>query len=110
MLPVISPPYIVEVEAVDILLKVDALQHGVHIDLRRQRQLHEDAVNPRVRIERIDTAQQLVLGRRLWQFDQLGVDPHELAGGHLVANIYLGGRIGADEDDGQARPHAVLLL
>ena len=101
---------VVEVEAVDILVKVDALQHAVHVDLWWQRQLHQDAVDGRIGIERIDTAHQLILGGRHRQFDQLRTDTHELAGGHFVADVDLGGRIIADQDDGQARPHPVLLL
>jgi hypothetical protein len=31
------------VEAVDVLARVDALGHALGIDVRRQRQLHEDA-------------------------------------------------------------------
>ena len=50
---------VVEVEAVDVLLHRDALEHMRHVDMRRQRQLHQDAVHRRIGVERIDARQQL---------------------------------------------------
>ncbi|MEJ0006429.1 MAG: hypothetical protein WDM77_08720 [Steroidobacteraceae bacterium] len=47
-MPVTRAADVVQVEAIDILVEIDALQNAVHIDLRRQRQLHQDAVDGRI--------------------------------------------------------------
>jgi hypothetical protein len=39
------------VEAVDVLLRRDRLEHARRIDVLRQRQLHEDAVHRRIGIQ-----------------------------------------------------------
>jgi hypothetical protein len=53
------------VEAVDVLGGIDGEQHLRGIDVLRQRQLHQDAVDLRVRVETLDDAEQLVLRRLL---------------------------------------------
>ena len=49
--PTASRPAFVDVEAVDVLGRVDRGDHRALVDLRRQRQLDEDAVDPLVRVE-----------------------------------------------------------
>ena len=74
-----------------------------------QRQLHEDAVNLWVGVKRIDLRDELVLRRRLGHFDDLGVDAECLARLVLIAHVDLRSGVRADDDDGKARLHAVLL-
>ena len=53
------------VKTVNVLARIDGLQHLFGVYLPRQRQLHEDAVDGRIGVERGDKAQQFGLaGRR----------------------------------------------
>ena len=99
-------------EAVDVLLSADALEdlRLVRGNLLGQRQLHEDAMDLHVGVERIDLRDELVFCRRLGHLNDFGVDAERLARLVLVAHVDLRGRIRADDDDGKARLHAVLLL
>ena len=47
-----SRPTLYGMEAVDVLLRVDALDHALGVDLLRQRQLHEDAVDRGIGVQR----------------------------------------------------------
>ena len=99
-------------EAVDVLLWADALEdlRLVRGNLLGQRQLHEDAMDLHIGVERIDLRDELVFCRRLGHLNDFGVDAERLARLVLVAHVDLRGRIRADDDDGKARLHAVLLL
>ena len=55
-----QPADIDRMKAVDVLGDVDRLDHARGIDLRRQRQLHQDAVHGGIAVERIDPCQQLL--------------------------------------------------
>ena len=60
-----QPADIERVEAVDVLGRIDRVDHALRIDLLRQRQLHQDAVDRVVGVELRDQRQQLGLaGRR----------------------------------------------
>ena len=54
-----QPADVVRMEAVDVLARIDALGHALRIDLLRQRQLHQDAVDRGIGVERVDQRQQL---------------------------------------------------
>jgi hypothetical protein len=57
------PAHVVRVETVDVLRRVDALEHGDRGNVRRQRQLDKNAVDRRVGIEPVDQREQLDLAR-----------------------------------------------
>ena len=42
---------VADMEAVHVFVGRDRLDHLVRVDLRRQRQLHQDAVDARIRVE-----------------------------------------------------------
>ena len=57
-------PHVHGMEAVDILVGVDGQQNPGLVDLPRQGQLHQDAVNCRVGVQLRDQAEQLAFGGR----------------------------------------------
>ena len=98
-----------DVKTVHVLGRRDGFDHLLRVDVRRQRQLHQDAVNGRVGVQRGNARQQ----RR---FAHIGVvlleDRMQAAvftGLDLVAHIDLGRRVFADQDHGQARCDATGL-
>jgi len=52
------------VKAVHVLVWVDALEHDALVNVVRQRQLHQYAVNLRVRVEVADEGEKLILRQR----------------------------------------------
>ena len=85
------------------LAGIDGLQHGAGGDVRRQRELDEDGVHVRVRVECRQRGQQIGLGwcragRRMVRASQARLP----RGAVLVADIDGAGRVLADQDDGQA--------
>ena len=91
-------------EAVDIFLRRDRQQHLLGVDLRGQRQLHQDAVDLVAPVQIVDQGQQLVGGDVVGRRVLLAVDTELLAALHLVANVDLRGRIVSGEHDRQSRP------
>ena len=59
-----EPADVVRVKAVRVLLRQDRVQNELAVDLLRQRQLHEDAVDLRVAVDLVDQGQELGLARR----------------------------------------------
>ncbi len=100
---------IVEMEAVDILLRRDCLQHLGHVDVLGQRQLNEDAVDIVICIELADQDQQLLVGDRGWQAMAGRLDADRFAGLDLARDVDLRGGIFADKHDRQAGRHALGL-
>jgi hypothetical protein len=91
------------VEAVDVLARRDGAQHQAGVDVRRQRHLHEDAVDLRIGVEPGDERQQLVL-RGLGRQTMLeALDPDFGAFLDLAADIHFARRIASHEDYRQAR-------
>ena len=88
-------------EAVDVLARVDQLDHPLGVDLLRQRQLHQDAVHRGIGVERAHAVEHLRLagGRGKVERER----PHARRLGHpaLVAHVDLRRRVLADEDDGE---------
>ena len=65
-----QPADVERVEAVDVLRRIDRLEHARGVDLLRQRQLDQDAVHRRVGVERCDLREQVAsadVGRQLEQ-------------------------------------------
>ncbi len=95
---------VVGMEAVDILHRIDPLDDRGLLDLWRQRQLHQDAVDLRVAVEVIDEGEQRDLRGRGGQIVRDGADADLLAGAALVAHVNLRGRVMADLDHGEGGP------
>ena len=95
-------------EPVDILVRLDRADDRELVDVVRQGQLAEDAVDLAVLVELIDQGQQFELGNRCGQMVAVGSDPRLFTGLFLVVDI--DGRTGvlADLDDRQSRPAARL--
>ena len=90
------------VEAVDILRRVDRLDHGAGLVVRRQRQLDQDAVHRRVGVQARDDRQEFGgpgIGRKA---DRAGPQPGLLRRAVLVADVNGTGRVVANEDHRQA--------
>ena len=90
-------------EAVDILARRDGLDHAVRIDVRRQGQLHQDAVDGRIGVQGRDAGQQLGLGQVRRVLFEHRMQTVFLAGPHLVAHVDGTRRVVADDDHRQAR-------
>ncbi len=94
---------VVGVEAVDVLVRADALDHQGAVDVLGQRQLHQDAVDALVGIEPVDLGQQRLLRHLGVEVHRHRADAHGLGAAPLVAHIDFGSRIGADQHGGQGR-------
>ena len=87
---------------------IDRFEHAPFVDLLRQRQLHQDAVDGRVAVQPVDQSQKFLgrgLGRRAMK---LAGNAGLLAGFLLVADIDLAGRVLAHQHGRQAGRHAGL--
>ena len=91
------------VEAVDVLARVDPLDDPSFVDVVRQRQLHEEAVDGRIGVEGLDGVEQIGLGHVGRQSADLAAHAGLAAGVLLAADVDLAGRILADQDDRQPR-------
>ena len=90
-------------KAVDVLGRADGLQDVGGADVRRQGQLHQDAVHRRVGVEPADQRQQIGLAGR---FRQMVIDRHDAGGAglpRLAFHIDLARRIGPHQHHGKAR-------
>ena len=94
-------------EAVDILLDRNALQHRVHRQVRGQGKLHQDAVDGDVLILLLDHRQQGLQIGRCRQRNDHRFDARVATGLGLVRHIQSGRRIVADQYYGQLRRSAV---
>ncbi len=96
-----------DVKAVDVLVRIDGIDHGIGIDLVGQGELDQDAVDAVVGVELFDQRQQLGLrggvGQAVVEGLHAGLDDR-LA---LVAHIDLARRVLADQHDGEAGGDAV---
>jgi hypothetical protein len=98
------------VKAVDVLLDGDLLHHAGNANVRRQRQLHQDAVDARVLVESLDAREQLAFADADRELDQLRADADLLAAGDLAADVTARRRIVADQHDCQRRRHLIARL
>ena len=89
-------------KAVDVLGRIDGGDDARRIDLRRQWQLHQDAVHGGIDVELADETKQLVgAGRgRQMKIERLHADFDD--GARFAADIGFAGRIFADQDHRQA--------
>ena len=96
-------------ETVGVLFHRDCLQNLAVVDLRRQRQLHQDAMDLRAAIEFGYLCQNRLLGRIRRKLVDFGLKSHFAASPDLVAHVNLRSRIVADENYGEAWRDARLL-
>ena len=94
-------------QPVDVLARVDQVEHRLFVQPLRQGQLHEDAVHCRIGVELAHQLHELVLRRVGRQGVGHTFDSHLLGRLALVANVDLGGRIFANEHDVQGRSTSI---
>jgi hypothetical protein len=68
-------PDVFRLETIHVFLRIDAVDQGIGIDMCRQGQLHEDAVDTRVRVEAIDQRRQFGFRRVGWQIEIMEAKP-----------------------------------
>ena len=95
-------------EAVDVLLRVDRLEHPRRTDVPGQRQLHQNAVHRRIGVERLDEREQFGFARLGGERVLHRMKAAALGGSALAGDIGLARRVFADEHDREARRHAAL--
>ena len=93
-------------EAVHILPRVDRLEHALRVHLRRQRQLHQNAVDFLPRVQAGDQVEELLVRGRRRPFDLFAVEAERLGCFHLAADVDLRGGILPHQNRGQARRDA----
>jgi hypothetical protein len=89
-------------QRVDILGRVQRIQHGGFVQMPRQRQLHQDAVHAGIGGQFLDLRHQFGLRHIGGQFDMHRLEAQRLGGLALVANIDFRSRVLADQYGGQA--------
>ena len=97
-----QPTRVDDMKPVDVLGRVDGVDHRGGVDLLRQRQLDQDAMNGWVAIQPFDQGQQIVLTGFGVQPVFETAHPHVQGLAGLVAHIDFAGRIVPDQDHGQA--------
>jgi hypothetical protein len=90
-------------EPVHVLGRVDRLDDRARTDLRRQRQLHQDAIDRRIGVQQLHQRQQFRFSRARGQVVRARDDPGLFARAALVAHVDLGGGRVAHHHHGQAR-------
>ena len=85
------------------------MQGPVRVDLLWQRQLHEDAVNLRIRVEAFEQRHQLGFAGVFGKLDGLMIQTGFVARFSLHADVHLRCRVVADEYHRQSRRDALLL-
>jgi hypothetical protein len=77
------------------------------LDMRRQRQLHEDAVDVGVRVERANAIEQRLLIHVCAKLVNFGMQSDFVARTNLVAHVNLRSRVIASDDYGEPRCDAI---
>ena len=105
-----DPADVERMKTVDVLARLERFDHPRRIDLRRQRQLDEDPVDPLVGIELADEIEQLGLRNRVGEIVREAYHSGLGRGAVLRADIDRARRILADEHCRQARRASDALL
>ncbi len=95
-----------DVETVHVFCRCNRFNDFLRINVRGQRQLHQDAVDGGVLVERFHARQQFGFGQGGGVLLQHRVQAGVMAGLDLVAHIDLAGRVFADQHHGQTRRDA----
>ena len=90
-------------EAVDVLFGGEGVDDLLFVDVARQRELDEDAVDARIPVEPVDDAEEFGFGDVAAISERLGVDAHFEGGFLLAAHVRGRGGVVAHEDDAEAR-------
>jgi hypothetical protein len=98
------------VEAVDVLGRIDPLQHLLEVEPGRERRLHQDPVDPVVGVHPVDHLEHLALARRRRHGLVERLHPGLAARRDLVADVDLRRGVLADEDRDEPGPVARALL
>ena len=89
-------------EAIDVLARIDPIQDAPIVDLARERQLDQDAMDRRVGIQSVDRLEESRLRDVGREPVDRAVHAGGLAGVPLVANVDPAGGVVAHEDDREA--------
>ncbi len=92
---------VIRMEAVDVLQRIDGFGDAFLGDLLRQRQLHQDAVDRRILIERSDERDELGFRRRRRQVVRERAHPGRVGRSPLVAHVDLRSGVVADQHHGE---------
>ncbi len=90
-------------ESIHVLLRQDSQQCLLRIDMSRQRQLNQNAIDVTTRVQLRDNRQQSFSRQRCIAHDRLVMDAQFLGCLRLVAHVDGGGGIVAHQDDRQTR-------
>jgi hypothetical protein len=95
---------VVRVESIDVLVRKNPFQDVCAVDLRRKRQLNEQAVDGWIGVQLVDVAHEFSVPRIGGQMSDVRLEADLGAIPLLCANVDLGGSVVADEDDGESGP------
>ncbi len=98
--------HVLGVESVHVLGRVDEVEHARGVDLARQRQLDEDAVDVGATVQLRDDRRDLFGRRARPEAAGLASHPELLARPGLASHVHRGGGVVADEHDTQPGPGA----
>ena len=107
--PLHQPPDILGMKAIDILHRVDRVQHTCRVESRRQRKLYQNAVYVLGLVKLGDELQKVVDRRIGRQTLEPAVDSQAAAGVSLVADVNFARRVVADQHRGQAGDDGVVF-
>ncbi len=96
------------VDAVDVLARVERVEHDAQGDAVRERLLHDDAGHLRVGVESFDGARQLIGAALTVELHQPSADADALAAVEDALEVDHRGRVGSHGHDGQLRRVAEL--
>jgi hypothetical protein len=96
-------------ETIDILPRINPLDHFPVVDLRGQGELDENSVDLGVSVQSVDRRQELAFGHVTGQPEKRPAHPGGLARILFVPDVNLAGGVVSDQNDGQARNPARLL-
>ena len=99
-------PDVERVESIHVLDRANAIGDGRLIDVGRQRQLHQDAVDVRILVQVVDQVQQRVLAGHGVEIEIPRKDTGPLAVPALGPHVNGRGRVGTDQHHGEAGPSA----
>ena len=97
-------------EAIHVFVGIDGVDNGVGINLVWQRQLHQDSVHIRIRVQLIDQTQQFSFARSVRELMLKGFHAGLERLLALVAHIDLACRILAYQHDRQAGGESMIAL
>ncbi|ARF89629.1 uncharacterized protein BCN122_II2886 [Burkholderia cenocepacia] len=89
--------HVIEMETINILVDIDRFDDPPHVDVGRQWQLNQNAVNALIGVQPMNQLEHIPLCRRRWQHVALAANPTLLAGAQLVTYVHCRGWVIADQ-------------